>query len=61
MFYTGVAVVFAAAVTFLNNTSISTTPMTRAEASAKGGDRYTGTVWPTTIGRWNTGTDADDD
>ena len=54
MFYTGVAVAFAVVVSFMNN--VHTSPaVPKAEASTSGGDPYTGMIWPTAEGRYNTG------
>jgi len=59
MFYTGVAVAFAVVVSFMNNAH-APTPVPKAEASTQTSDPYTGMIWPTTVTRWNTGTEGDE-
>jgi|SwirhisoilCB3_FD_contig_31_6515680_length_245_multi_2_in_0_out_0_1 hypothetical protein len=62
MVYAGAAAIFAAGITLINAAGTSTTVPMKAEAGATTtADPYTGMLWPTNEGRYNTGMGGHED
>jgi hypothetical protein len=61
MVYAGAAAIFVAGITFINSIGTSTTVPMKAEAGSSAADPYSGIIWPTAEGRYNTGGDSDED